>query len=134
MPGFFPWYLNDDEVRFLTVALQQAMDVSLRFKKYPGLLVHPSKDHYFVRVPDKPGDDIIWKDEWLEPSALKMEDAQVIPVEETTLERIKKSTVAARRHLGDLFFLCTSGPAGKGRKTVFSLHESAGRPQFHLNS
>ncbi|MCD4809433.1 MAG: hypothetical protein K8R17_05995, partial [Methanosarcinales archaeon] len=54
MPGFFPWYLNDDEVRFLTVALQQAKDVSLRFKKYPGLLVHPSKDHYFVRVPDKP--------------------------------------------------------------------------------
>jgi len=91
MPGFFPWYLNDDEARILTLALQQAKDVSLRFKKYPGLLVHPSKDHYFVRVPDKPGDDIIWKDKWLEPSALKMEDAPVIPVEETTLERIKKA-------------------------------------------
>ncbi|MCD4765277.1 MAG: hypothetical protein K8R34_02070, partial [Methanosarcinales archaeon] len=32
MPGFFPWYLKSDEVRFLTVALKQAMDVSLRFK------------------------------------------------------------------------------------------------------
>ncbi len=91
MPGFYPWYLKSDEVRFLTVALKQAMDVSQRFKKYPGLLVHPSKDHYFVRVPDKPGDDIIWTDEWLEPSALKMEDTPVIPVEETTLERIKKA-------------------------------------------
>ncbi len=91
MPGFFPWYLKGDEARFLTVAIKQAMDVSLRFKKYPGLLVHPSKDHYFVRVPDKPGDDIIWKDEWLEPSALKMEDTPVIHVEETTLERIKKA-------------------------------------------
>ena len=90
-PGFFPWYLNDEDARFLTIALKQAMDVSLRFKKDPGLLVHPSKDHYFVRVPDKPGDDIIWKDEWLEPLALKMDDTPVIPVEETTLERIKKA-------------------------------------------
>jgi len=91
MPGFFPWYLKCDEARFLTVALKQAMDVSLRFKKDPGLLVHPSKDHYFVRVPDKPGDDIIWKDEWLEPLPLEMKDAPVIPVEETTLDRIKKA-------------------------------------------
>ena len=91
MPGFFPWYLKSDEVRFLTVALKQAMDVSMRFKKYPGLLVHPSMDHYFVRVPDKPSDDIIWKDEWLEPSPLKMEDAPVIPVKETTLRRLKKA-------------------------------------------
>ena len=91
MPGFFPWYLKSDEVRFLTVALKQAMDVSMRFKKYPGLLVHPSRDHYFVRVPDKPGEVIIWKDEWLEPSPLKMEDIPAIPVKETTLRRLKKA-------------------------------------------
>ncbi len=96
MPGFFPWYLKGDEARFLTVALKQAMDVSLRFKKDPGLLVHPLKDHYFVRVPDKPGDDIIWKDEWLEPLALEMKDAPVIPVEKTTLDRIKKARLQRR--------------------------------------
>lgn len=91
MPGFVPWYLKNDEVRFLTVALKQAMDVSLRFKKYPGLLVHPSMDYYFVRVPDKPGENIIWKDEWLEPSVLKLKKAPVIPVKKTTLKRIKKA-------------------------------------------
>lgn len=92
MPGFIPWYLKSDEVSFLTVALQQAMDVSLRFKKDPDLLGdHPSKNYFFVRVPDKSGENIIWKDEWLEPLPLKMEEAQAIPVEETTLNRLKKA-------------------------------------------
>jgi hypothetical protein len=95
-PGFFPWYLKSDEVSFLTVALKQAMDVSLRFKKDPGLLVHPSVDHYLVRVPDKPGENIIWKDRWLEPSSLKMEDIPVISVEETTLNRLIKARLQRR--------------------------------------
>jgi hypothetical protein len=80
----------------LTIALKQAMDVSLRFKKDPGLLVHPSVDHYLVRVPDKPGENIIWKDRWLEPSSLKMEDIPVISVEETTLNRLIKARLQRR--------------------------------------
>jgi len=96
LPGFVPWYLTGDEARFLTVALQQAIDVSLRFKKDPWLLDHPSNDHYFVRVPDNQGENIIWKDEWLEPSPFKMEDTPVIPVEETTLHRLKKAGLQRR--------------------------------------
>lgn len=95
-PGFFPWYLKSDEVSFLTVALKQAMNVSLRFKKDPGLLVHSSVDHHLVRVPDKPGENIIWKDRWLEPSSLKMEDIPVISVEETTLNRLIKARLQRR--------------------------------------
>ena len=113
MPGFVPWYLNGNETRFLTVALQQAMNVSRRFKKDPGLFVHPSRDHYFVRVPDKPDENILWKDEWLEPSPLKMEDIPEIPVEETVLNRLKKGRL---KHRGiweiDLFYV----PAIVGEK------------------
>lgn len=119
MPGFFPWYLKGDEARFLTVALKQAMDVSMRFIKYPGLLVHPSRDHYFVRVPDKPGEDIIWKDEWLEPSPLKMEDIPVIPVEETTLERIKKARLQLRGIWEIDFFFVQSAVREKGERPYF---------------
>ena len=96
MPGFIPWFLKSDEVRFLTVAMQQAMDVSLRFKKDPELLDHPSNDYFFVRVPDKSGENIIWKDEWLKPLPLKTEDAPPIPVEETTLNRLKKARMPRR--------------------------------------
>ena len=119
IPGFVPWYLKSDEARFLTVALQQAMDVSLRFKKDPGLLVHPSMDHYFVRVPDKPGENIIWKDEWLEPSPLKMEDAPVIPVEKTTLNRLKKARLQ-RRGIWEIdFFYVPTVVREKGERPYF---------------
>lgn len=90
--GFVPWYLKKSEVRFLTVALQQAMDVSLRFKKDPGMIDHPSElNYFFVRVPDESGEAITWKDEWLEPSPLKRDDTPVISVEETTLNRLKNA-------------------------------------------
>ena len=82
---------NKYEVRFLTIALLQAMDVSLRFKKSPELLDHPSTDKIFVRVPDKPGENIIWKDKWLKPSPLKTEDIPVISVEKATLSRLIKA-------------------------------------------
>jgi hypothetical protein len=51
-PGFVPWYLENAQVRFLTIALQQAIEVSTRFKKDESLLEHPSRAHYFVRVPE----------------------------------------------------------------------------------
>ncbi len=96
VPGFVPWYLAGEEARFLTVALKQAIDVSTRFKNDPGLLVHPSKVHYLVRVPDKLGESIIWKDEWLEPSPLKKEDSPTMPIDETTLSRLKKARLQRR--------------------------------------
>lgn len=46
-PGFVPWYLTGEEARFLTLALKQAIEVSLRFKKDPGMLIHPSSGKFF---------------------------------------------------------------------------------------
>jgi len=119
VPGFFPWYLTGDEAKFLTVALQQVIDVSLRFKKDPELLDPPSKDHYFVRVPDNPGENIIWKDEWLELSPLKMEDTPVIPVEETTLNRLKKAGLQ-RRGIWEIdFFYVPAIVRDKGERPYY---------------
>src|SRR5665648_400943 len=58
-PGFVPWYLKRDEVRFLTIALRQAVGVSLRFKTYPEMLGNPCElNYFFVRVPDESGKTI----------------------------------------------------------------------------
>jgi hypothetical protein len=90
-PGVVPWYLEGAQVRFLTIALQQAIDVSTRFKKDKSLLEHPSSDHYFVRVPGKQGENIEWHDEWLVPLPPEKEAPLVMHVDETILSRLKKA-------------------------------------------
>jgi hypothetical protein len=111
LPGYVSWYLKSDEVGFLTVALQQAMDVSL--------LDHPSMDHYLVRVPDKPGGNIIWKDEWLEPLPLKIEDIPAISVEETTLNRLTKARLQ-RKGIWEIdFFYVPAVVREKGERPYY---------------
>ena len=57
-PGYHPWHITKNEVKYLTLALQQAVDVALRFKDNPHLLTPPKnkESRYFVRV-SKPVND-----------------------------------------------------------------------------
>lgn len=95
-PGFVPWYLTGEETRSLTLALQQAIEVSLRFKKNPGMLIHPSSGQFFVRAPVKQGEGILWKDEWMEPLPIESKDFLVTLVDETLLNRLKKAGLQQR--------------------------------------
>lgn len=61
-PGFFPWYVEAPEARFLTVALEQAVDVTLRFKKDPGVLSGLDDYSYLVRVPREEEGAQVWED------------------------------------------------------------------------
>ncbi len=67
-PGFFPWYLESDEARFLQYVLEQTVDVSLRFKKDRSLLRLGDDEHYFMRVPIKKEDKLFWQDSILKIS------------------------------------------------------------------
>jgi len=67
-PGFFPWFLESDEARFLQYALEQTADVSLRFKKDSSLLSPGNDEHYFARIPFKKDDKLFWKDSTLKIS------------------------------------------------------------------
>lgn len=61
--GFYPWYLEGWEARFLTHALEQAIDVALRFKEDPDLVICDDSVNYLVRVPHKQGGMLVWQDE-----------------------------------------------------------------------
>lgn len=74
-PGYFPWYLSKKEAEFLKLAIEQAIDVALRFKDDPDLLVPPKKGLYFIRMPEKDGEKLKWKDWWLAPAPLKKKKA-----------------------------------------------------------
>ncbi len=89
-PGYYPWYLNQSQVRFLTHALQQAADVSVRMKIDGHLLADPGKVQYLVRVPEGSGAHLDWKDEWLSPVPPERAKNEAPVPDEVRLQRIKK--------------------------------------------
>jgi hypothetical protein len=89
-PAHFPWYLTADEARFLTLALQQAREVCLRFREDPALFDPPQEELWFVRVPEGTEKGLSWKDAWLEPALLEEEELPTVPIDELRLARLKK--------------------------------------------
>jgi hypothetical protein len=91
-PAYHPWYLTADEARFLTLALQQATEVCLRFKDNPALFDPPQDHLWLVRVPEETEEGLAWKDAWLEPALLEDDYLSDVPMDELRLARLKKAT------------------------------------------
>jgi hypothetical protein len=90
-PGYPPWHLNKNEVEYLTLALQQAMEVSIRFREDPDIITPPKKGQYMVRVPKKTDGGWRWEDKWLKPAPLEEPEIVVPPINEVLLQKIKKT-------------------------------------------
>lgn len=91
-PAYHPWYLTADEARFLTLALQQAREVCLRFQEDPALFDPPDEELWFVRVPEEMEEGLSWRDAWLEPAPLEEEELPTVPIDELRLARLNKAT------------------------------------------
>ncbi len=61
-PSFVPWFLDAGEVRFLTHALEQTIDIVSRFGKNPSLLKLSDEKNYLVRVPHQENGVLRWED------------------------------------------------------------------------
>jgi hypothetical protein len=107
-PAHVPWYLEADEARFLTVALQQVLDVALRVKENPDLLNVTHEDLYLVRVPKKQADgSLIWEDRTIKIQEPKPVDLN-IPMDITALDQLK--SLPLKRAVVEVdFFLLPSG-------------------------
>jgi len=90
LPGYHPWYLTDEEAKYLTLCLWQAIDVSLRFKDDPRKLTPHMGNRYLVRVSKKDKTGLSWRDMWMEPLPLQKAEIIVEPVDEVRLEKIKR--------------------------------------------
>ena len=111
-PGYFPWYLASEEAKYLTIALQQTIEVALRFKDDPKMLIPPAKNRYLVRVPKKEKDGLRWRDEWLSPHPLKKKKTVAKPIDVNRLEKIKR-TILQRRGVWEIDFFYLPQPVGK---------------------
>jgi hypothetical protein len=89
-PAYFPWYLEQAEVEYLTLAIEQTLDVALRFKDDPSILTPPDSDAYLTRTAHFEGERLIWKDEYLMPPAEEIPVASECEVDEIRIRRIKE--------------------------------------------
>jgi len=87
-PGFFPWFPTKEEVKFLTIALQQAKKIALRSKENNELLNPPEEGLFYVLVPDKKGGAIKWQEKWLKQE-LKPEGIYIPILSDSYIEKIK---------------------------------------------
>ncbi len=119
-PGYCPWFLSARECRFLTIALQQALEVSLRCHEGKELLLSGREGVFLVRVPRKAGGQIEWVDQFLKAPDLKHE---YVSVEIANQLRLKRTLAAGRKRSGtweiDTFWLPAPIQKSKGEKPYY---------------
>lgn len=108
-PDLLPWYVNAAQARFLTVALQQAIDVASRFEDDPDLLDPPSAGQYLVRVPKHEAHGLSWHDQWLVPEPLPPQSLDIPPIDEARMQRIKQA-IRSRQGAWEADFFLTPTP------------------------
>ena len=92
-PGYFPWYVEAAEVRFLTHAVEQAVEVALRLKEDPDTLNTPADDCYLVRIPREEKNTLVWEDKTV--TVLPADSTPTpVPIDTEKLEELGRSLEA----------------------------------------
>ncbi|MEC0228201.1 DUF7309 domain-containing protein [Paenibacillus alba] len=93
-PGFFPWPIqNEEEVLFLSLALEQAIEVVQAYKNNLDAIFIREDNVFLTRVSDGDRQNLVWSDEWLKPMILEKANANEYlanPIDEFRLAKAKK--------------------------------------------
>jgi hypothetical protein len=118
-PGYFPWFLNRDEVLFMTVVLEQAVNICLEVQEGKRIGSSPKRNRYLVRTAEERGGLMSWKDEWVEPATLKKKDGVVSePVDEIRVQRLKNAATPVAA-VWEIDFFYTPTPVSEGERPFF---------------
>jgi len=117
-PGYYPWYLAKGEAEYLTLALQQTVEVSLRFKEDPNILAPPKRSQYLVRVPREAKDGWHWTDKWMGPEPTKELKIMAPPINEIRLQKLKKN-VTRRGGVWEADFFFSPTPVKEGKEKPY---------------
>jgi len=119
LPGYFPWYFTVEEAEFFTLILQQAAQVAERFLHDPDLLDPRRANYYFVRVPEKAGNDLIWQDAYLKPEPLARKRLSGGRVDEKRLQELKSKLKIRGAWEADYFYAPLPARESKGPEKPF---------------
>lgn len=117
-PGYFPWYLEADEARFLAVALEQVLDVAPRFREDPALL-ETDDECYLMRIARRKGKKLAWEDCVMEvppPERPPINLMMDVPL----LEKLKQSPQSGSRIEMDFFMFPVPFQEEKGARPHFA--------------
>ncbi|TXK80021.1 DUF6930 domain-containing protein [Paenibacillus sp. N3.4] len=117
-PGFYPWPIHtQDQVLFLTIALEQALEVAERYRHSSDVLLEPTFSTILTRISVGIGDHRTWSEEWLKPNP--HEAAASILVEPMNELRLAKAKKAIKGLAGvweiDYFFIPLPTQEKRGR-------------------
>jgi len=90
-PNYFPSKLSKGEVKYMTYALEQAIDVASRCKDNKDLTQPEGEESILCRVAKKVDKIITWEDKYVRPS-IKENYAEYENINEIALKRIKSNT------------------------------------------
>ncbi|MBO8173091.1 MAG: plasmid pRiA4b ORF-3 family protein [Bacillaceae bacterium] len=66
-PGYYPWYLDEDEAEIASIVLEQVIDVAVTAKADEELVPDQSHAQWFARIPDATGGQLVWCDSMIKP-------------------------------------------------------------------
>ncbi len=90
-PGLYPWFIDAWECRFLTLALQQALEISLRCRSSKAILEGDQPRTFLVRVPRMQGKNITWLDQYLKAASVVKKHVSFKITDELLLRKILTS-------------------------------------------
>ncbi len=120
-PGYLPWQLTKDEAVYLTLCLEQAKELALRFKESPDMLGSSRPDHYFTRFVHKNDAILKWKDGWHKPTFLREMVTIRQAVDELRLEKIKLLNRQKNMVWEIDYFYAPAHIAEKGKRPYFPI-------------
>jgi len=89
-PGMFPWFLTSSEARFLTVALEQLLDVAPRVRDDEDVLLGEENDEFLVRVPRVENARLVWEDKTMRVPGHELKKAAPAPLDQQLLDSLKQ--------------------------------------------
>ncbi len=118
-PGYFPWFLESDEIRFLQYALEQTLDVAPRFKDNPHILEPEKEGAMLVRMAKKKGNSLVWEDNDVVIDPPVPEEIH-IAVNADTVDMLKELPTSENEFEIDVFMYPMPVQEKKGERPYYS--------------
>jgi hypothetical protein len=91
LPGEAPWHLNEDEAKWLTLALECSVDFAECLEEDEGSLQSEQPGHLLVYVPRETGTGkTSWTKQWIMPEPYNDPAPQPIPADELRIRKLRE--------------------------------------------